>query len=123
MSSVTSASTRVCVIGAGPCGLTTIKNLLAAGLNDVVCYEEGSAIGGNWVYDDDPERRSVYRATRLISSKRLSEFEDFPMPADYPDFRRRRFGSSPRHVIEVDYHDFRRALLRELGEHARPALT
>ena len=95
MSSVTSASTRVCVIGAGPCGLTTIKNLLAAGLNDVVCYEEGSAIGGNWVYDDDPERRSVYRATRLISSKRLSEFEDFPMPADYPDF--------PSHRQMLDY--------------------
>src|SRR5689334_8806896 len=86
MSPVASGSARVCVIGAGPCGLTTIKNLLAADIDDVTCYEEASAIGGNWVYDDDPDRRSVYRATRLISSKRLSEFEDFPMPADYPDF-------------------------------------
>jgi cation diffusion facilitator CzcD-associated flavoprotein CzcO len=86
MSPVASGSARVCVIGAGPCGLTTIKNLLAADIDDVTCYEEASAIGGNWVYDDDPDQRSVYRATRLISSKRLSEFEDFPMPADYPDF-------------------------------------
>ena len=86
MSSVASGSARVCVIGAGPCGLTTVKNLLEAGLDDIVCYEETSAIGGNWVYVDDPDQRSVYRATRLISSKRLSEFEDFPMPADYPDF-------------------------------------
>jgi cation diffusion facilitator CzcD-associated flavoprotein CzcO len=90
MSSVASGSARVCVIGAGPCGLTTIKNLLAADIYDVTCYEEASALGGNWVYDDDPEKRSVYRATRLISSKRLSEFEDFPMPADYPDFPSRR---------------------------------
>src|SRR5690348_13125303 len=88
-------SPRVCVIGAGPCGLTTVKNLLAAGIEDVVCYDEASAIGGNWVYDDAPDRRSVYRATRLISSKRLSEFEDFPMPEDYPDF--------PSHRQMLDY--------------------
>lgn len=90
-----SIAPRVCVIGAGPCGLTAVKNLLAAGISDVVCYEEASAIGGNWVYDDAPDRRSVYRATRLISSKHLSEFEDFPMPADYPDF--------PSHRQMLDY--------------------
>jgi cation diffusion facilitator CzcD-associated flavoprotein CzcO len=94
MQSVTT-SARVCVIGAGPCGLTTVKNLLATGIDDVVCYEEAAAIGGNWVYDDAPERRSVYKATRLISSKRLSEFEDFPMPEDYPDF--------PSHRQMLDY--------------------
>jgi len=90
-------SRRVCVIGAGPCGLTTVKNLLAAGIDDIVCYEEASAIGGNWVYDDAPDRRSVYQATRLISSKRLSEFEDFPMPGDYPDF--------PSHRQMLDYFE------------------
>lgn len=88
-------SPKVCVIGAGPCGLTAVKNLLAASVEDVVCYEEASAIGGNWVYDDAPDRRSVYRSTRLISSKRLSEFEDFPMPDDYPDF--------PSHRQMLDY--------------------
>src|SRR6185437_8774666 len=77
---------RVCVIGAGPCGLTTVKNLRAAGLNEIVCYDDGSAIGGNWVFDERSGRGSVYDATHLISSKRLSEFEDYPMPADYPDF-------------------------------------
>ena len=39
----------VCVIGAGPCGLTSLKNLKQAGIGDVVCYEAGSQIGGNWV--------------------------------------------------------------------------
>ena len=90
-----SPSARVCIVGAGPCGLTTVKNLLAAGIEDFVCYDEASGVGGNWVFDDSPDRRSVYKATRLISSKRLSEFEDFPMPASYPDF--------PSHRQMLDY--------------------
>jgi hypothetical protein len=77
---------RVCVIGAGPCGLTALKNLLAAGLSNVVCYDESDAIGGNWVFREESDRTSVYFSTHIISSKRLSEFEDYPMPADYPDF-------------------------------------
>src|SRR6201996_7707755 len=89
-----SPSPRACVVGAGPCGLTTVKNLVVEGL-DFVCYEEAEAVGGNWVYDDSSDRRSVYKATRLISSKRLSEFEDFPMPDDYPDF--------PSHRQMLDY--------------------
>src|ERR1700748_3861376 len=89
-----SPSPRACVIGAGPCGLTAVKNLSAGGL-DFPCYEEAAAVGGNWVYDDSSDRRSVYKATRLISSKRLSEFEDFPMPEEYPDF--------PSHRQMLDY--------------------
>lgn len=77
---------RICVVGAGPCGLTALKNLRAAGLDDVVCYDEGEAIGGNWAFDERAERHSVYDATHLISSKRLSEFEDYPMPLHYPDY-------------------------------------
>ena len=30
--------------------------------------------------------------------------------------RRERFGTAPRHLVEVDYHDFRDALLRQLGD-------
>src|SRR6201992_2359568 len=77
---------RVGVVGAGPCGLTTIKNLLAAGVTSIVCYDDGASIGGNWVFDETSVRGSVYDATHLISSKRLSEFEDYPMPSDYPDY-------------------------------------
>jgi cation diffusion facilitator CzcD-associated flavoprotein CzcO len=78
-------SRRVCVIGAGPCGLTALKNLLQAGC-DVVCYEEADGIGGNWAYTDDPGRASVYDSAHIISSRRMSSFDDFPMPDDYPDF-------------------------------------
>jgi len=78
------AGPRICIVGSGPSGLTTLKNLLALGLTNVVCFDEADAIGGNWVFRED--RPSVHEATSIISSKRLSEFEDYPMPADYPDF-------------------------------------
>jgi len=74
------------VIGAGPCGLTALKNLRQAGCRNIVCYEESDGIGGNWAYTDDPQRISVYESARLISSRRMSSFDDFPMPRDYPDF-------------------------------------
>lgn len=77
---------RICVIGAGPCGLTAVKNLLQAGFHDIICYEENDGIGGNWAFTDDPERASVHERTRIISSRRLSAFEDFPMPEGYPQF-------------------------------------
>jgi cation diffusion facilitator CzcD-associated flavoprotein CzcO len=77
---------RICVVGAGPCGLTTLKNLIAAGLDDVVCYDESDTIAGTWVFNERLERTSVYESTHIISSKSLSSFEDYPMPSDYPDF-------------------------------------
>jgi len=77
---------QICVIGAGPCGLTTIKNLRAAGFRHVTCFDEGEQIGGNWVFSEQQDRPSVYECTHIISSKKLSQFEDFPMPDDFPDF-------------------------------------
>jgi cation diffusion facilitator CzcD-associated flavoprotein CzcO len=83
---VATSGPRVCVIGAGPCGLATIKNLIAAGIGNIVCYDERDTIGGNWVFTDARGRSSVYETTQLISSRRYTEFADFPMPADYPDY-------------------------------------
>jgi len=80
------AGPRVCVIGAGPCGLTVVKNLIAAGISDVVCYDDRDEIGGNWVFTETGGRSSVYETTQLISSRRYTEFEDYPMPRDYPDY-------------------------------------
>jgi cation diffusion facilitator CzcD-associated flavoprotein CzcO len=77
---------RTCVIGAGPCGLAAVKNLLQVGCRDVVCYDEHTCIGGNWAFTEDPGRASVHDCTHTISSRRLSSFVDVPMPDDYPDF-------------------------------------
>jgi cation diffusion facilitator CzcD-associated flavoprotein CzcO len=52
-----------------------------------VVYERGSEVGGNWLYSETPgSHSSVYETTFAISSKRLSQFDDFPMPAHYPDY-------------------------------------
>ncbi len=77
---------RICVIGAGPSGLAAIKNLQEQGLTNVTVFEKSNQIGGNWVFDERNEHSSVYETTHIISSKRWSEFEDFPMPADYSDY-------------------------------------
>lgn len=87
-------SRKVCVIGAGPSGITAAKNLLDAGLQ-VVVYEQGTSVGGNWVFDERPGHSSVFETTHIISSKRFSQYDDFPMPDHYPDY--------PSHNQLADY--------------------
>lgn len=76
---------NVCVIGAGPSGITAAKNLLDEGLQ-VTVYDYGKEVGGNWVFSEDESHSSVFETTHIISSKTLSQYADFPMPADYPDY-------------------------------------
>ncbi|TCL79433.1 MULTISPECIES: NAD(P)-binding domain-containing protein [unclassified Rathayibacter] len=71
---------RYCVIGAGAAGLSALQKLRAAGY-DVDCYEKTDRVGGHWNTD--------YDALHLITSRDMTHFEDFPMPADYPHFPRR----------------------------------
>jgi cation diffusion facilitator CzcD-associated flavoprotein CzcO len=73
----------VCVIGAGGCGLTAVKNLRQYGF-DVDCYERETGVGGAWNWRH--ERSPVYASTHLISSKPGTQFPDFPMPDDWPDY-------------------------------------
>jgi hypothetical protein len=73
----------VAVIGAGPCGLTALKNLLALDIS-ATAFERGSDVGGTWHYDGPAS--STYRSTHLISSKRQTEYVDFPMPGNYPPY-------------------------------------
>lgn len=77
---------KVCIVGAGPCGLTAIRNLKLSGVDDIVCHEGQDSIGGLWAFSEDPKRPSVYNSAHIISSRRMSAFRDFPMPKDYPDF-------------------------------------
>ena len=76
---------RVCIIGAGPSGLAAAKNCLQAGL-DFTIFEKNDKVGGNWVFNSKTGHSSVYENTHLISSKTWSEYEDFPMPDEYPDY-------------------------------------
>ncbi len=76
---------RICIIGAGPSGITAAKNCQQANL-DFVVFEKNDKVGGNWVFNSKTGHSSVYENTHLISSKNWSEYEDFPMPDSYPDY-------------------------------------
>ncbi|GGQ52523.1 flavin-containing monooxygenase [Couchioplanes azureus] len=73
----------VCVIGAGGSGLAALKNLREQGFS-VDCYEREASVGGAWNWRHD--RSPVSAGTHLVSSRALSEFPDFPMPDDWPDY-------------------------------------
>jgi hypothetical protein len=76
---------RVCVIGAGPSGITAAKNFKEQGFQ-VTVFDTGSEVGGNWRFNDTSGHASVFETTHIISSKVSSQYEDYPMPADAPDY-------------------------------------
>jgi cation diffusion facilitator CzcD-associated flavoprotein CzcO len=72
------------LIGAGPSGLAAARNLQKAGL-PFQGFETWDDIGGLWNIGNP--RSTVYESAHLISSKRTTEFAEFPMAdsvADYP---------------------------------------
>jgi len=71
------------VVGTGPHGLSALKALLQLGI-DADAFERESDLGGNWNFHGSNSR--VYRSTHLISTKPFTQFPDFPMPDDYPDY-------------------------------------
>lgn len=76
-------SARYCILGAGSSGLAVAKNFLQADI-PFDCFERHDDVGGNWYYGKPGS--SVYKSTHLISSKRLTEYTDFPMPENYPPY-------------------------------------
>jgi hypothetical protein len=83
---------KYCILGAGACGLTVLKNFLAAGIA-AECLEREDDLGGNWNYGKACS--SVYRSAHLISSKLLTQFPDFPMPEEWPEY--------PSHEQALEY--------------------
>lgn len=66
------------IIGAGFVGLGIAQALNEAG----ILYDQVDAsdqIGGNWYH-------GVYETAHIISSRQVTQFTNFPMPDDYPDF-------------------------------------
>ena len=91
-----SALPRVCVIGAGSSGIATAKVLHERGI-PFDCYELSDRVGGNWVWSNRNGVSSAYSSLHINTSRERTEFSDFPMPEDYPDF--------PRHDQIAAYFD------------------
>lgn len=66
------------VIGAGFIGLSTAATMKKYGIPYRI-VDKNSEIGGNWY-------NGVYESVHIISSKKTTEYKDFPMPESYPDF-------------------------------------
>ena len=69
-------SDRLALIGAGPMGLAAAKLLAGHGIA-FQGFELHSDVGGLW--DIDGPRSTMYETAHLISSRRMTEFADFPM--------------------------------------------
>lgn len=67
-----------CVIGAGFTGLAVAAALKRHGI-PYDHLEADDAIGGNWYH-------GVYETVHIISSRKTTEYSDYPMPSDWPDF-------------------------------------
>jgi cation diffusion facilitator CzcD-associated flavoprotein CzcO len=80
---MTGTAEKYCVLGAGSSGLVAAKNLRAHGF-DVDVLERQADLGGNWNYDLPCGH--VYRSTHMISSKAFTQFPDFPMPREFPEY-------------------------------------
>ena len=80
---------RVAVIGAGPSGISAIKNFIDQGF-EVTAFERCNGVGGNWRFNDPSGHSSVFETTHIISSKYTSFYEDYPLPesaSDYPSHK------------------------------------
>ncbi|TNE36680.1 MAG: NAD(P)/FAD-dependent oxidoreductase [Alphaproteobacteria bacterium] len=91
------------LIGAGPMGLAMAKVLKEQGI-PFQGFEAGKDVGGLW--DIEGPKSTMYETAHLISSKRMTEFTDFPMRdevAEYPSHREMK-----RYFREfADHYDLR----------------
>ena len=76
---------RACIIGAGCSGFTTAKRLKDVGIA-YDCFELSDDVGGNWYFKNPNGLSACYESLHIDTSKWRLAFEDFPVPADWPDF-------------------------------------
>jgi hypothetical protein len=80
---MTEPHNRLCIIGAGPAGLAMARacRVLGVPYDQLEAYSD---VGGIW--DIDQPGTPMYESAHFISSKSMSGFDGFPMPASYPDY-------------------------------------
>lgn len=104
----------IAVIGAGPMGLAAARTLQKHGLA-FTGFESHTDVGGLW--DIANPQSTVYESAHLISSKRMTEFAEFPMRdevAPYPrhDALKRYFGEFADHFGLRRHFEFATRVMR-----------
>ena len=98
---------NIAIIGAGASGIGVAKAFKQAGI-DFEIIEATNRFGGNWQPDGPASK--MYDSVHLISSKRNTQFADYPMPDHYADY--------PKHTLVFEYlQDL--ALHFSLDQHTR----
>ncbi len=87
---------KVCIIGAGPSGITAAKALKEKNIA-FDCYEKGSKIGGVWRYNNDNGLSAAYKTLHINTNRNVMAYSDFPMPTDFPMF--------PHHSHIISYFE------------------
>lgn len=85
---------KVCVIGAGAAGLAAGQALLERGI-EIDWFEKSDMVGGLWQIDNKDS--AAYESLHTNSSRPLTQYPNFPMPADWPDY--------PSHRLMARYFD------------------
>ncbi|KAF5983025.1 flavin-containing protein [Fusarium coicis] len=73
----------VAIIGAGPTGISMLKQLLQDGFSATL-FERRSSVGGLWAYDANNGWTTALASTSANISKYTCGFTDFPIPDKYP---------------------------------------
>jgi hypothetical protein len=69
---------KMAIVGAGPVGLGMAKALKICGI-PYDQFEADDDVGGNWYH-------GVYSTTHTISSRKVTQYPEYPMPVHYPDY-------------------------------------
>lgn len=85
---------KICIVGSGPSGLTTIKQLKDEG-HSVTCFEKSDGIGGIWYRKDDAsqdaEKMRVFDNLILTISIKLMCFSDYMWEGDRVFFNHKQY--------------------------------
>lgn len=85
---------KSCIVGAGCSGFTTAKALQDRGLPFDI-FEMTGDIGGTWNFNNPGGKSACYQSLHIDTSKTRMQFQDFPIPANFPDY--------PHHAQVLSY--------------------
>jgi cation diffusion facilitator CzcD-associated flavoprotein CzcO len=76
---------KCCIIGAGCSGLATAKALKDRSI-PYDCFELSDRVGGVWAFGNPNGRSAAYRSLHIDTSKQRLQFDDLPMPDQFPHY-------------------------------------
>lgn len=76
---------KACIIGAGPSGISMAKRLKDHGV-PFDLFDASDDVGGNWYFKNPNGMSACYESLHIDTSKWRLAYEDFAVPADWPDF-------------------------------------